>query len=1073
MRVRLLVLILLALSVSLVLPCARGEGAYPALAATPTVSGVTIEHDLQYASYLSGTQQYPLLLDLYLPDASVARPVPLLLFLHGGGWFEGSKDSCPGTTFAQNGYAVACVDYRLGQPDQCPSEFVFPTQIHDVKAAVRWLRQHAVQYGLDATRFGALGNSSGGHLAALLGVSAGVAALEGTENLGASDEVQAVADWYGPVDVKLGPPPVFTDDPCTTSWEYLDTTYGGESTPYFYWTYAWGVFLGGGLADPAVLARADEATPLAYVDGDDPPFLVIHGEADGMVPIAQSEALVSELSAKDVAVSFYRLPGVGHGYGGSGQEVDPAFLNPTLAFFDQHLRPDQPASLKWVRLGGPSGGLGYDIRYSFDDWDTWYVTDAYAGLHISTDGGLSWQPSNNGIPAQAGQTSDGRPVFSLTVDPHDPQIVWAGTDKTGSVYKSTDGGLSWQPRQNGITITYDTLSFRGFTVSPDSSDVVYAMAETTSNSSGPDTTGGVVYRTTNGGDQWEVIWDGGMPSSLARYMWIDPRDTDVLYVSTGIFDRGAVGEGGSPNPLGGLGVLKSIDGGQTWDTLDEANGLRMLYIGSLYMHPQDPDVLLAAAGHDITEPSWIAYLESLDTPPNGIYRTDNGGETWTQVLVPPSARLAEAFSAVEICPEDPDIAYAGSDLAIYRSENAGQDWDLVAGGAHGWGPPGVLAMWPIDLQCDPADPNRLFANNYMGGAFLSEDGGRTWRNASQGYTGAQVIGVAVHPTKPARVYAAGRSGIWRSDNGGDGWYGIRYLSADYPFRGVEWGTVAIDPSRPEHMLAGEASIVESWNGGKSWTYRWSLSPESVDQIPAGMRISVISSIVFAPSDALTVYASIAERECLLVHEPCAAGVGVLRSEDGGTTWEQTSTAEIGLVGVVDLAVDPANDQLVWAATKNGLYRTANGGDSWSLIAGLPVSTTVRVVAIDPTNTQHMLAGVEGLGTYASFDGGTTWDPSYAGLEANGSLHDIVFDPLDPQIVYTSDALSGVYRSTNGGQNWTKINSGLSNRAATGLAITGDGAHVYAATNGEGVFRLDLNGEPPVPQYDAYLPLVIR
>lgn len=1072
MRVRVLPLTILALSVSLLLPSARGEGALPHLAATPAAAGVTVEQDLQYASYVSGTQEYPLLLDLYLPDASVARPVPLLLFLHGGGWWEGSKSSCPGTTFAQNGYAVACVDYRLGQPDGCPSEFVFPAQIHDVKAAVRWLRQHAVQYGLDAARFGALGNSSGAHLAALLAVSAGVAALEGSENLGQSDEIQAVADWYGPVDITQGPV-VFNDDPCIRTWDYLNTTYGGETTPYFYWTYAWGVFLGGSLGDPVVLARASQATPLAYIDGDDPPFLVIHGEADSMVPITQSELLVSELNDAGVEVSFYRLPGIGHGYAGSGQEVDPAFLNPTLAFFDRHLRPDQPSSLTWVRTGGPSGGLGYDIRYNFDDWDTWYVTDAYAGLHMSNDDGLTWHPSNEGIPAQTGQTNDGRPVFSLTVDPHNPQIVWAGTDKTGYIYKSTDGGLTWQPRHNGVTIAHDTLSFRGFTVSPESSDIVYAMGETTSHTSGPDLTGGIVYKTTNGGDQWEVIWDGGMPSSLARYMWIDPRNTDVLYVSTGIFDRHAAGEGGPTNPLGGLGVLKSTDGGQTWDALDEANGLHMLYIGSLYMHPQDPDVLLAAAGHDITESSWIEYLVGLDTPPNGIYRTEDGGENWTQVIVPPPARLTEAFSAVEICPEHPDIAYAGSDLAVYRSENAGQDWELVAGGEDGWGPPGVLAMWPIDLQCDPSDPNRVFANNYMGGAFLSEDGGHTWRNASQGYTGAQIVSVAAHPTKPARIYAAGRSGIWRSDGGDDEWYGVRYLSKDYPLKGIEWGAVTIDPSQSEHMLAGEASIVESWNGGKSWTYRWSLSAESVDQIPEGMRISLISAIVFAPSHPQVVYASIAERECMLVHEPCAAGVGVLRSEDGGTTWEQTSTADIDHVGVMDLAVDPASDRTVWAATKNGLYRTVDGGDNWSPIVGLPVSTPVRAVAINPANAQHMLVGVEGLGIYASFNGGTTWEPSYAGLEANGSLHDIAFDPLDPQTVYTSDALSGVYRSTNGGHTWVKINSGLSNRAALALAITGDGAHVYVATNGEGVFRLDLSGGPPIPQYDMFLPLVVR
>jgi acetyl esterase/lipase len=270
----------------------------------------------------------------------VSQPLSLIVYIHGGGWFEGSKSTCPGATFAQTGYAMACVDYRLSSlAGGCPEALIFPAQIHDVKAAVRWLRQHASTYGLNPNRVGALGNSSGGHLAALWGVSAGVAALEGTNNLGASDEVQAVADWYGPVDVTQGPI-IFTDNPCQVPLSELIARYGGEETPYFYWTLAWGAFLGGSLADPAVLARAAQASPVTYVDAG-PPFLVIHGENDGMVPMSQSEMLVAALERAGVEVTFVRLPGLGHSFAGppgSGQEVHPAFLEPTLEFFDRSLR---------------------------------------------------------------------------------------------------------------------------------------------------------------------------------------------------------------------------------------------------------------------------------------------------------------------------------------------------------------------------------------------------------------------------------------------------------------------------------------------------------------------------------------------------------------------------------------------------------------------------------------------------------------------------------------------------------------------------------------------------------------
>ena len=265
--------------------------------------------------------------------------MPFVVFVHGGGWIEGSRDRCPGQAFAARGYAVACIDYRLGDAAGCPEGSVFPAQVEDVKAAVRWLRAEAMGYGLDRERIGVMGDSSGGHLAALLGTSGDVAELAGSENPGPSDAVQAVVDWFGPVDIREGPV-VFEDDPCVVDLAALDRAYGGEATPYFYWTRAWGLFLGGSLADPDVLARATAATPLTYVDAGDPPFLVIHGESDGLVPIRQSELLAGALESAGVAVTFVRLPGAGHAYGPPGRagEVLPDFLEPTLDFLDHRLR---------------------------------------------------------------------------------------------------------------------------------------------------------------------------------------------------------------------------------------------------------------------------------------------------------------------------------------------------------------------------------------------------------------------------------------------------------------------------------------------------------------------------------------------------------------------------------------------------------------------------------------------------------------------------------------------------------------------------------------------------------------
>ena len=302
---------------------------------------IVVERDLTYGTYSLGGQEQPLKLDLYLPAGDM--PMPVLVFTHGGGWIEGSKDKCPGNVFARYGYAVACVDYRLA-PLQggCPAELTFPVQIQDVKAAVRWLRDHADQYRLDSNHFGAFGDSSGGHLASLLGTSAGKAALQGSQNPGVSDAVQAVADWYGPVDVTQSPPKlVFTDDPCTSGFMALSDKYGGEATQYFYWTFAWSAFLGGPLSDANILEQARQASPLTYIDANDPPFLIIHGEKDGMIPIAQSALLASEMQSAGVDVTFLRLPQAGHNYcdpAGGCTEIFPDFLDPTLKFFDEHLK---------------------------------------------------------------------------------------------------------------------------------------------------------------------------------------------------------------------------------------------------------------------------------------------------------------------------------------------------------------------------------------------------------------------------------------------------------------------------------------------------------------------------------------------------------------------------------------------------------------------------------------------------------------------------------------------------------------------------------------------------------------
>jgi acetyl esterase/lipase len=251
----------------------------------------------------------PLELDLYLP---AARPAPVVVFVHGGGWRLGSRHSAgpayPGTSafeaVAGAGIAVASVDHRLS------GEAVWPAQLHDVKAAVRWLRARAGELGVDPGRVSAWGESAGGHLAALLGLTAGDPDLEGDVGVtGPSSGVAAVAAWYPPTDLPALPGDLGADPAAPDSREAQ--------------------LLGAPIA--AVPERAAQASPVAHVSAAAPPFLLLHGRADRFVPCLQSERLRDALQDAGVPVDLMTYDGADHMWRGSPEAADDALAR-TIGF---------------------------------------------------------------------------------------------------------------------------------------------------------------------------------------------------------------------------------------------------------------------------------------------------------------------------------------------------------------------------------------------------------------------------------------------------------------------------------------------------------------------------------------------------------------------------------------------------------------------------------------------------------------------------------------------------------------------------------------------------------------------
>jgi photosystem II stability/assembly factor-like uncharacterized protein len=681
---------------------------------------------------------------------------------------------------------------------------------------------------------------------------------------------------------------------------------------------------------------------------------------------------------------------------------------------------------------------------------TLYVTDNYSGVNISRDGGATWSASNNGITARTGTSGDAIPVFSLTVDPNNPDNVWAGLKDVSGAYRSTDGGINWtdvSPERAGNFV------YRGFTIMPGDSNVVFAAGEVPMNDQGKafDKTRGRVYRTEDGGQSWKIIWQG---ENLARYVIVHPKNPNIIYISTGIFDREANNSdctnsilttnnlAGSYSYRGGLGVLKSEDGGQTWRELGRDQGLTDLYVGSLVMHPTNPNILLAGAGNN----SASFYTENGNRIGlGGVFLTTNGGEEWMKTLE------GETITAVDFAWSDPKIAYAGSQHRFYRSKDGGKTWTLV-NGSYGqpWGPPGVVSGFPIDILVDPKKPNVLFVNNYGGGNVKSADGGQTWSLASKGYTGALMLDVDIDPENPDTVYTGARSGAFRSLDGGLNWEGLSYPPAAF----TECYSVALHPADSQIVLACReqlGTLYRSQDGGKTWTIVHQLTVTPGEPL----KEYGFKRIVYAPSNSQVIYAGSARPTITLEMIEKTGGLGVFKSTDGGLTWAEANNSLTQSLSINNLAIHPTDPKIVYAATvTGGLCKTTDGGSNWVRLNGIKADD-VRSVAIRPDKPDHVYAGINSGGVYFSANGGTSWAAVASGMESNDSIYALVFDPAQPDVIWAGSNRTGVYRHDPIEQRWLRFNTGLRTRAVTDLAISASGKVLYATTWGEGVFRLEL------------------
>lgn len=272
-------------------------------------SGVRIIRNIAYAKDSDNPRQK---LDLYIPRTKSKKPLPVVVWIHGGGWIEGDKADSPALELAKKGFAACSINYRLAPKN------IFPAQLYDCKAAIRWLKVHGTEFGLNKNLIGVWGVSAGGHLALMLATTSNIESLEGDlGNNQADSSIKACCDWCGPTDL------ISFKSQCAP-----DSAYSTVSPADLV-----DALLGGPVEKNKELAK--QASPITYVPNVEttcPPILIMHAKNDPIVPFIQSQEFANLLSSKKMPVTMIKINSDRHVF------LTSDSFKMVTDFFSEHLK---------------------------------------------------------------------------------------------------------------------------------------------------------------------------------------------------------------------------------------------------------------------------------------------------------------------------------------------------------------------------------------------------------------------------------------------------------------------------------------------------------------------------------------------------------------------------------------------------------------------------------------------------------------------------------------------------------------------------------------------------------------
>ncbi len=621
----------------------------------------------------------------------------------------------------------------------------------------------------------------------------------------------------------------------------------------------------------------------------------------------------------------------------------------------------------WTSVG-PDGGTISCIAVDPLAPATLYAGTRGGGIFKSTDKGGSWIGVNSGLTEFD--------ILAIAVDPGNRGTVYSSTLNAG-LFKSTSGGQRWAPIDSGLP----DLSVETIAIDPKNTDTVYAG-----------TAGAGIYKSTDGGHSWTAV-NAGLPDRA----WIvdlalNARDSGTLYAGTG-----------------SDGVFKTANGGQTWTAVN--TGLGSLVLDALIIDPQDPDVLYAAI---------------FGGRSTGVWKTVNGGNSWNPVAGVGLPGLSVVARLV-IDPNNPKTIYAvcflgsGSTLTgIYRSSDGGDTWTAV-----NEVPDGQIPPLAIDLQ----DSSTVYAGSTGSGLYKSVDGGKTWIHSSRGISGVGVYGLTVDRSDSRIVYASTAQGVFESADGGSTW-SLKLSDPTY------W-PVVIDPSNPTTIYVAAGDVLRSTDGGENWRrldgvrniVSLAIDPRNPKTLYAGefnspygapvpvtgvfrtddggetwkpANVGLPTSpttfgfVAVDPKNSATVYAA-------AVYGSLSPEGVVYRSTDGGGTWTRISNEWT----ITALVLDTQHTGTIYAGTAaRGLLKTVDGGVSWIPLDNVLRSRFITALALDDAAVVVHAGTLDG-GVFRSTDAGNSWAQLSNG-PAMPAVHALAIDPKAAETAYAG-TLGGVFK----------------------------------------------------------------